>query len=231
MESHLDKIKKLLRLSKSSNPHEAELAMQRAMELAAKHAVDVENLRNDPEFSDIIHKWFPMKARLSREWKLALNIAVNYFNVSACIDRGRKEVVLVGQSDAIEVADYIVGFLVRACRWQAKNYSTKELQARRRMTSGKRAAFIAGFFTGISVQLREGRFDLMRHNTELAIVLATDEKRRDEELARIVGKMTSIKTKPLRRSAATIAGFCAGRDTKLNRPLAGNGQGVLALEG
>lgn len=41
MSDHLDKIKKLLRLSQSANAHEAELAMQRAMELALKHGVDL----------------------------------------------------------------------------------------------------------------------------------------------------------------------------------------------
>src|SRR5690349_5362669 len=103
-ESHLDKIKKLLRLSQSPNPHEAEAALKKAMEMATRHAVDLEGLRNDPDFADIIHKWFPMKARISREWQSALVIAERYFHVKPCISRARRQVVLVGRPDAIEVA-------------------------------------------------------------------------------------------------------------------------------
>ena len=45
----IEKIKKLLRLARSSNPHEAQLALQRAMALAREHDVAVEGLNPDEQ--------------------------------------------------------------------------------------------------------------------------------------------------------------------------------------
>lgn len=230
-ESHLDKIKKLLRLSKSPNPNEAEAALAKAMELAMRHAVDIESLRDDSEFAEIMHRWFPMKARMSREWQKALNIAEEYFHVKPCISRSRRQVVLVGRADAIEVADYIISFLVRTCRACLKTFAAGELKARRRMTSGKRAGFITGFFWGVRDRLEKGVFDLMRENSELALVLKSEETKREAVLHALVGKTVTVQHKRVRRSAATFAGFVTGREVQINRPLAGPeaSQGMLAL--
>jgi len=43
----LDRIRKLLRLSKSPNPNEAQLARERAFEVAARYDIDVHNIEED----------------------------------------------------------------------------------------------------------------------------------------------------------------------------------------
>jgi hypothetical protein len=236
MSEHLDKIKKLLRLSKSSNSHEAELALARAMELALKHGVDLADLANDAEVGGVVHRWFPMKARLAREWKLALGIAANHFEVDPCIDRRRRQVVFVGREDAVTVADYIVTFLVRESRRLCASYAIGEKVARRKITTGKRAAFITGFFVAVGSRLRDGRFDLMREDERYAIVLKSEADKRAAEMARVMGKTKNVEIKAPKRSAATLAGWSAGQTTNLNRPLNGDarpgkslGQGALAL--
>jgi len=231
MENHLDKIKKLLKLSKSSNAHEAELAMAKAMELAARHEIDLSTLSDDAEVSDIIHRWFPMKARLSREWRLALNVAAAHFHVKPCICRGRKQVVFIGRADAIEVADYIITFLVREVRSQVATFAKGQAAIRRKMTSGKRAGFITGFFTGIHNRLDQGTFDLMREDSRYALILVSEKQKREDALNQLLGKTMAIKIKRPRMSMATLAGFKAGRETTLARPLPGAApkQGMLAL--
>ncbi len=231
MNSPLDKIKKLLRLSKSANPHEAELAMQRAMNLAARHEIDLSTLADDSEVSEIIHRWFPMKARLSREWQLALNVAAAHFHVKPCISRPRKMVAFIGRADAIEIADYIVTFLVREVRRQVKDFALSVRMSRKKMTSGKRAGFITGFFTGIHSRLEQGTFDLMREDSRYALVLVNEKKKREEVLNRLFGETKTINLKRPRMTMATLAGFKAGRETSLARPLAGATpqQGTLAL--
>ncbi|MBE7497090.1 MAG: DUF2786 domain-containing protein [Verrucomicrobiaceae bacterium] len=230
MSDHLDKIKKLLRLSKSSNAHEAELALARAMELAMKHGIDLAELADDAEAGGIVHRWFPLKARLAREWKLALNIAANFFEVSPCVCRNRRQVLFVGREDAITVADYIVTFLVRESRRLCAAYAEEVKAARRKMTSGKRAAFISGFFTAIGAKLTEGRFDMMRENDRFAIVLRTEKEKRDGEMGRVIGKTKTLPIKKVKRSAATLAGWMAGETTNLQRPLDGaaNADGALS---
>jgi hypothetical protein len=66
----LDKIKKLLRLGQSPNRHEAELAVQRAFELAARHQIDIENISLDDDVRKIVSEEFPSGKRLSfaRSW-------------------------------------------------------------------------------------------------------------------------------------------------------------------
>lgn len=221
-ESHLERIRKLLRLSKSANSHEAALAMQRAMELAAKHAIDLSTLETDPEVSDIIHKWFKAPTRLSREWKAALSLAQAYFHVTVCVSRHKAQVVFVGRTDAVDVADYIVTFLVKESRRQCAVYAVAEKQARRRMTSGKRAAYIHGFFLGVGVQLKSGLMDLMRENSELAIVIASEESKRAAKMDDLVGERSSVAAaKRPKMSAAVVSGFTAGNKTHLNRGLTG----------
>lgn len=231
-ESHLEKIRKLLRLSKSANVHEAELALKRAMELAARHAVDLSDLAADAEVGGIVHRWFPIKSRLAREWKMSFNIAAAHFQVHPCISYARRSVVFVGRADAIEVADFIVSFLVREVRRQVAAFSRTE----KRMTKGKRAGFITGFFHGIHSRLAEGSFDLMREDARYAIVLKSEADKRAAELSKVIGKTTSVALKSPRRSAATLAGFISGQETQINRPLAGRpgreslNQGALLLK-
>lgn len=222
-ESHLEKIKKLLRLSKSSNRHEAELAMQRAMELGLKHQVDVAALaHNDPELAHLESRFVKAPARLSREWRFALWIAGLHFQVSVCVYAHRKSVLVVGAPDAVDVAEYIMHFLVRECRRQCGIYLANEKAAKRRASSGKRAAYITGFFAGINSRLQEGAFDLMRQNPTWALVLSSDKARRDAELERLTGAMKTMrKLKPARRSGATVAGYISGRNTQAQRPLNG----------
>lgn len=49
----LDRIKKLLRLSRSSNPHEAALALQRAMDLAQINGLRLASIDPDNEVAGI----------------------------------------------------------------------------------------------------------------------------------------------------------------------------------
>ena len=231
MSDHLDKIKKLLRLSQSANAHEAELAMQRAMELALKHGVDLASLADDAEVGGIVHRFFPLKARLAREWKMALNIAAAHFEVSPCIDTRRRRVLFVGREDAITVADYIVTFLVRESRRLCAVFADEQRAMRRKMTGGKRAAFMTGFFLAVGQRLRERRFDLMREDERYAIVLKSEADKREEEMGRVFGKTKSIQLKAPPRSKATMAGWHAGQETNLNRPLSGAAPGAAISQG
>lgn len=228
--NHLDKIKKLLRLSKSSNPHEAELALQRAMELATRHAVDLEQLANDPEFSDIAHRWFKAPARLPREWKSALGIVREYFHVTPCIDRSRRQVVLIGRGGAIEVADYVLHFLVRECRRQLVLFNDSERSRSRRMTSGKRAGFKAGFFIGIHRELGSTLANMIAATESLALALVSQADKRKEYMAGLMGKTVTTKLRKERvNSNAVNAGYAAGRATRINKPIGAQSENTLAL--
>jgi hypothetical protein len=223
MNEHTEKIRKLLRLSKSANEHEARLALQRAMELATAHGVDIEALRDDPEVGGIVHEWFPMKSRLSREWKQTIYLVQQFFNVRVCIAPHERRMVFIGRRDAIEVADYVAQFLVRRCRSEAAAYKAAEIKARRRMTGGKRAAFIVGFFSALYVHLDVSLRAMMAQEESWAIVLADEKAARNAYLDGLLNHSTvQGREKKVRSGGALIAGYRAGKNTQIHKPLTGD---------
>ncbi|MCP4701537.1 MAG: DUF2786 domain-containing protein [Gammaproteobacteria bacterium] len=97
-EKIIDRIEKLLRLSKSDNQHEAELAAQRANKLMTKHqisvsALDVDNMRN-AKIEQIVYQGDTIR----RQWVSVL--------ANACAILFDGKVVLGRRSNTI----YFVGF-------------------------------------------------------------------------------------------------------------------------
>jgi hypothetical protein len=80
-----EKIKKLLRLSKSPHPGEAELALQRAFEIAAKYQIDIDSLDLDEELSKVISDATRVGYRISLTKRLAWQIINSFFNVQAVL--------------------------------------------------------------------------------------------------------------------------------------------------
>jgi Protein of unknown function (DUF2786) len=216
-ESHIEKIRKLLRLSKSSNQHEAELALQRAMELAAKHAVDLNALRMDGD-DDIHHRWIPCGLRVSYEEKKAKSVARGFFQVTTCMSRGRY--LMIGEEAAMDVAEYVIGFLVKTCRRFLSAFAKLEKGRKRRMTTTKRASFIDGFFMGVISELHDHETKLLKEYANLAIVLADGQAKRNAKLNVVVGEtITTTLAKKRQNLSAATSGWLAGKKTQINPAL------------
>lgn len=225
-ESITEKIQALLRLAKSDNPHEAGLALQRAMALADKHAIDLHSLSEEGEGLD--HAYQQIPTRLAREWKEALNTVQTFFHVNLVTIKRRAKLLIVGRASDIEVAQYVITFLVRSCRECLAKWSLGE----RRMTHSKRAAFIDGFFTGIFVQLRDQRRQNEAEENKLALVLVESKEARQQATAQILGPGTQLSTVTVEQvrqnRRAQFHGFSAGKATQINPGLKGQ-QGNLSL--
>lgn len=214
---HIDKIKKLLRLSESPNENEAKAALAKAMELAMQHAVDLDEIRRESDMSDMGHRWFPCGARISLEAQHAYGIARDFFQVATCVSRAKRQIVFIGREDAIEVANYVVGFLIGACRREARIWEKLERFHRRRVTSGKRAGFKTGFMIGVRVTLADAQEKAEVASDTLAIVLASESSKREDYLAGMFGKTVNIKRRAPRKSSAAIsAGYRVGRKTQIH---------------
>ncbi len=227
---HLEKIKKLLRLSQSANPHEAALAMRRAMDMADRHNLDLASLELDEEVAEIIHRWFPIGIRLSRERQLALGLLRSYFHVEPCLSRARQAVVFVGKEADVLVAEYVFEFLCRQCRLCLKGWQTSERASGRKVTGTKNANFIAGFFYGVGSQLHQQRQVLFMEDQKFAIVLAGQQLEREEALHDVIGETVSIPDRKHRKNhSALMSGFVEGKKTKIN-PALRSGEQSLALK-
>jgi uncharacterized protein DUF2786 len=224
----VERIKKLLRLAQSSNPHEAELALARAFELAQKHQIDVSTLDMNEESERIMHEWFHVGARVSFLRRRAIGIAMTFFNVNVCFSRPR--VVFVGSEADIAIANYVYVFIVRQGTRQLRDYELSEKRRRRRMTPNKRRGFIQGFIYGISRQLGDRREAAAIDDSRTAIVLAEKKKQRSAYLDALIPETQAIiERKTKRNETALVSGFLAGRSTTINKPLTGTREAQLAL--
>jgi hypothetical protein len=229
--SLLEKIKKLLRLSSSANPHEAALAMSRAMALADQANLDLSSLCEDDDVGEIVQRWIPVGSRLARERQLALGIVQRYFNVKPIVNRASGAVMFIGTESDIAIAEYVFSFLTTTSRNCLKVYELAEKAARRRPTPTKRAQFLAGFFYGVANKLSGQRESTILEDSKFAIVLSNQETAREKYARENAGPTHAISLRePGRRNwSALESGFIEGRRTSINPGLSGKPQ-PLALE-
>lgn len=226
----LEKIRALLRLSKSDNPHEAALAMQRAMEIAMKHQIELSGISADDDIHKLIGKHMELPSRLAKEWKEALNLAHAYFNVNITVIQRHGKCLIVGTELDIELAQYVITFLVRACRECLAKWKVEEARARRKTTGNKAATFIEGFFLGQWVKLRDQQAAAKTDNTGLSLMLSNGRTARDEfTRGHFKGPVTTLAMPEVRRDRRSLGqGFTHGQKTQINPGLRGNSS-TLAL--
>lgn len=229
----IEKIRALLRLAKSDNPNEAALAMQKALEIALKHRIDLTDISPDDDINRLIGDHLPTPSRLAREYKEALNIAHAWFNVNITVMMGASKALVVGTKLDIELASYVVTFLVRSCRDSLSKWKQEEKIRRRKTTGAKAQNFIQGFFWGVAARLREQRETMCAQNEGLAIVLSNGREAREEAAKgfRGKGRVTTVElARPRMDRRASLSGFLHGNKTDINPGLRG-GNTTLALEG
>lgn len=110
-EKIFSKIKNLLKLAESSNPHEAELATLKANELLFKYNIEKGklHLENDEEF--YVHTLLSYKKNNAK--LIAIYDIIKHFLVSPILRYSKNEVSLEvsGSKENIELAEYVAQFL------------------------------------------------------------------------------------------------------------------------
>lgn len=148
----IEKIKKLLRLSRSSNPHEAELALAKAMALAAEHRVALESIDPDDDRHVVGHTHTDPWRAITKEKKYASIICQTFFNVTTftdyMFDKGsmsiKRRICFVGTVTDRQIALYVFGFLVQHFRYCWRHH---------RGRCRSRDSYLAGMYTGIFSKL------------------------------------------------------------------------------
>ena len=217
----MDKIKKLLRLGRSSNPHEAALALQRAMELAQANGIRLASIDPDDEVGGIRHKE-RAEARLHYEKRLAIGIIQEFFSVR--IIRGWNNLKIVGRASDIQIAEYAYVYVVRACRLCMASWAKDEASARRRVTINKRRSFILGFMEGVRKNLHKLSIQSSESIPSMAALIASktvEAQRRNAYVAERwkLGKLPPVSFRVA--DGAATNGFLDGMKTNINRPVSG----------
>lgn len=211
----LEKIKKLLRLARSSNPHEAALAMEKALALAAEHRVAVDQLDPDHQADRVTHRDHEdLLSKLPHEHQFAARILQRFFRVR-CIIRGkwhspatrwrpvkRQYLTVVGTTSDAEIALYVLGFLVHHFRFCWRKH---------RGRCRNRPSFMHGMFLGLYSKLSEAEPKAPEATvTNRALVVSFD-----AYVAQHIGKTEDVKMADPTAAAAVNAGWVQGRKTEI----------------
>ena len=224
------RIRKLLRLSRSPNPHEAALALERALSLAQANSIRLAAVDPDAESGGITHKAV-REARLHFEKERALILLQAHFNVN--ILRGQDYVRIIGREVDISIAEYAYTYIVRACRSCFKSFAAEEARSRRCMNTAKRQNFMYGFMKGVDQHLEKLRVrpDVDPDTSALIHDTQAMEARRRQEYLEANWKSKSIKLRipESRHSIAATMGFLDGCNTTIHRPVTAPTQTTLSL--
>jgi len=195
----LDRIKKLLRLGASPNPHEAALAMAKAMELAEMNGLDISQINASEHERRIKHDYHEVPRRLAQEYKMAINVAQKFFRVRVIV--GLTSLIIIGESARIAVAGYVIDFMVR----EARRHTTGKYARGR-----PRKIFIIGFFAGIHENLEEyvKKSGIDRCDQDAAL-----DKYRDQHFLTVNRKATPVSIG--KSKSAFMCGFMNGSNTRV----------------
>ncbi len=224
----IEKVRKLLRLARSANPHEADLALEKAMALAREHRIQIEGLSVDQaeKATATTHGSSDAFSRMSYGKRYAATIVQRFFNVSAVVGptilvidgwpRAGRKLNFVGTSVDVQIALYVYVFLTRrfAYCW-----------AHHRGLMRNRRSFVHGMYWGIYSKLKEAEPPEPPHAPGLVLA------ERNAYIGAVFGPTENNESKSPDRlaQAAAWAGYLKGRETEIRRPLARPKEETLAL--
>lgn len=174
-EKLIDKLRKLLRLGTSSNQHEAELAMQKALEIAQAHGIELSNISVEVNQSDIGEDSIQFGQRMPIVSEYVFSILQLFFNVKVIQTGNRlygRQVILVGSQDHIYTAKYIYDFLADAMDRSWKSYYS----VRYGIGLAERKNYFLGFYNGLKHKLDEQKRQTEEQNTNLALMVVNNGK-------------------------------------------------------
>ncbi len=120
---YIDQVEKLLALSKSSNPHEAALALKRAHKLMQKYKINI-NMLKEAKFAELSLSF----SRGISHREIASSVAYIIKNLSSCYvlgSKSSKELIFIGDNASLIQAKYLFTFLDRALISAKKSYVKK----------------------------------------------------------------------------------------------------------
>ncbi|MCA9576180.1 MAG: DUF2786 domain-containing protein [Sandaracinaceae bacterium] len=213
----IDKVRRLLALAGSDNPHEADAAMQQARRLMLEHNIRERDTRADERDFTFAHVG-PVKARHDEHERVLASILTGHFFVEAIWVNsfrpleGRRGSVLeiCGTPANVRMADYVHGFLLHAGEAAWKRHRTEHGIAGNR----DRRSFLVGVMRGFRDKLERER----RASTAQGLVWTGDAGVSDY-FQRRYPRARTIRRAGRERDAAFAHGQAAGQELVLHRPV------------
>lgn len=235
-EQLLNKLKKLLNLSKSANEHEADLALQKATALATEAGIDlaIVQARQDTEAEklEMVQESIKTGQRLPSLQKYASWLLNKHFNVQVIYSGGRyfgRSVNILGDKKDVEFAKFVNEFVQEEMqrRWDYYKKSNG-------LSVKLKDTFMYNLWRGLDGKLAEAkkatedaRFNAMaeteRGNVKAQYGLVVSNKAAAVQsfVKRTYSRLSNVKTRINVQNNSTIAadGYSVGRSININRPI------------
>ena len=220
----LDKIKKLMALAGSNNPHEAANALRKAQLLMQQYQLS----EADVELSDIAEHSAALANTSKAQPQLSLSLMAmiqQAFGVTAYFSTYReRRCFFVGYQDRAEIAAYCYAVLARQLKSARRDFLASLNKRLKATTKTARAdLFCEGWVSGVYQQVR----DLVPSEKEQALVA--------QYMSQKHSGMTSAKGREAKATKrdqdAGFLGFIAGKQVKLNAGVGGQEMAKLPSVG
>jgi hypothetical protein len=212
-EKLINKIKNLLKLSDSSNEHEASLATTKANALMIKH--NLERINSDPEETLYVQEVYFSKKRNAK--LSAIYSIISHFLVTPVMNYTSEGVRLeiTGQKTNIEIGQYICEFLDRELDklWLLAKYKNN-LKGLKQKNS-----FFAGVAKGFDAKMNEGEKDLTQAEGRELVAFKNDLRHKTD---RIYGRLRSSGSSASIDHKTLGLGKAAGKNLTINKGLKGS---------
>jgi len=208
----IEKIKKLLQLSKSSNQHESELATSKANQLMLEH--NLSHL-DKPTLADeeMVYLKRSLEAPKFNAKLQALANIMDEFYVKAILSRGPDKVYLeiIGERENVEMADYILHFLDSEFErlWvqeRIKNPKLKGLKAKN--------SYMSGLSKGFLEKIKLERSKVVTQKELIVLNLKSQ-----EQLRQVYPSLSQVGSQRGHDSLAHSLGHQAGKNISISKGL------------
>ena len=225
-EKVIEKIKKLLALATSDNPHEAALAASRASDLLLKHNLsmaEVEATTGKQTEEYVKDTSFAGGKKQEYNWRSYLMNHVAIHNFTKLVRTlSTASFNLIGKPSNIEVSKYLFEYLatevVRLATQEWKQHKGKTYSSAQKWKRDFSDAAVAE----IGATLKEIRRQEQTEAGTMALVVVSD-KALKEAVTRFIGRTTPGRTRfSYRDTTASAAGAEAGRGIQIRQGIGGS---------
>jgi hypothetical protein len=211
-EKVLEKVKKLLQLAQSSNPHEAELATMKANALLLRHNLDhLKNQDEDPLYMDRVMLQKRKDAKLMSIYEI-----LRHFLVRPVVSMGKGScsIEITGTKTNVMLASYVAHFLnlemERLWDVSRKEYRLEGLRAKN--------SFFMGLAKGFGEKMK---FSKEHFSPEDQKALVLVEKNLDQKIRQIYGHLSTTQSSQRTDERANSLGVLKGRELNIRQGVEG----------
>ncbi len=223
-----EKIRRLLRLGKSSNRHEAESALAFAAKLARKYSIDIGSVKQEEERARIIEEKFESRIAFDQVHGCAARVCISLFSIE--VIQNYTHATFIGLEHNVAAARFAYDFIIEQCARDLGAYRQAVQKSRRkRMTEVARRDFCS--YWALAVIAKHAREDAAAESGSNAIVLSGQKIELQKYMGEKHGDIPEAKPPKMRKRDldAATEGMKAGQKVSVRRPVESTQSEFLAL--